>query len=104
MTAERPLVSYIPASDAAEIVKNGRAGREWVVIDVRGASRWARRRLKGVADDDYRGGHIKGAVNVASLSFEDQLPSLVQRFADGPCALLRATVTRQCPTSSSTAR
>ena len=42
MSADRPLVSYIPASDAAEIIKSGRAGRDFVVIDVRGASQRAR--------------------------------------------------------------
>jgi Cdc25 family phosphatase len=59
MSGDYPRVTYIEASELASIIRDQRdsVDRTFAVVDVR--------------DDDYYGGHIPGAVNVPSLTWDD---------------------------------
>ncbi|KAK9898048.1 Rhodanese-like protein [Cystobasidium minutum MCA 4210] len=70
--------TYADSEEVVDIVKSGKAGKDFLVVDVR--------------DDDFVGGNITGAKNVPSAQFNDRIEDLIAETRDVPkvifhCAL-----------------
>jgi Cdc25 family phosphatase len=70
-----PAYTYVKAEDLARLWKEQHASsmqetpRPIEIVDVR--------------DDDYEGGHIKGAWNVPSVQVDDRLDEMLERLRGG---------------------
>ncbi|TLD18112.1 hypothetical protein PspLS_10446 [Pyricularia sp. CBS 133598] len=48
-----------------------------------------------VRDDDYIGGHIKGALNVPSQQLDARMPTLVRQLQDKPTVIFHCALSQQ---------
>ncbi|KAJ1823110.1 Cdc25 phosphatase Ibp1 [Coemansia sp. RSA 2599] len=77
-----PVPAYISADDLAKLVRDSSKipGTDYVVIDVR--------------DEDYRGGHIRGSVNVPAHELSKKAPALVRKYEKVPLMIFHCALSQ----------
>lgn len=74
-------MQYITPDELAETIKTKTPMKDYLVVDVR--------------DDDYRGGNIKGCLNVPSLKFSQELDDLLEKTKDIPLLIFHCALSQQ---------
>ncbi|KAJ2222802.1 Cdc25 phosphatase Ibp1 [Coemansia sp. RSA 1722] len=74
--------TYLSADDLAKLVRDPTKipGTDYLVVDVR--------------DEDYRGGHIKGSINVPAHEISQKAPALVKQYEKVPLMIFHCALSQ----------
>lgn len=73
---------YITVDELAEIIRSDKKPmKDYLVVDVR--------------DDDYRGGNVKGSLNIPSLKFQQKLEDLLEQTKEIPMLIFHCALSQQ---------
>lgn len=82
LSPQHPTMRYITVNELAEIIKSDKKPmKDYLVVDVR--------------DDDYRGGNVKGCLNVPSEKFSQKLDDLLEQTKDIPIIIFHCALSQQ---------
>lgn len=78
-SGRRTMVRYLSPQELEALIKGGT--KDYLIVDVR--------------DDDYRGGNIKGAINIPSEKFTTELYQLIDDTKNASKIIFHCTLSQQ---------